>query len=84
MATFHFEGKEKGQVRDFGLRVFLQPQGWWWFFSEEASRKGECAWLQGSTRAAGREDADYNNKQMPGVHYRTAVRADRTKGRDLQ
>lgn len=59
---------------------FLQPQGWRWFSSREASRKGECAWLRSSTRAAGREDADYNNKQMLGIDYHTAVRAGSTKG----
>lgn len=82
-ASFPFEGKEEGRARDFGLG-FLQPQGWWWFSSGEASRKGECAWLRSSTRAAGREDADYNNKQMPGIDYHTAVRAGGTKGGDPQ
>lgn len=53
-------------------------------FQREASRKGECAWLRSSTRAAGREDADYNNKQMPGIDYHTAVRAGGTKGGDPQ
>jgi len=70
-------------VRVFCLG-FLQPEGWRWFSSGKASRKGECAWLQSSTRAAGREDADYNNKQMPAVDYHTAVRADRTRGGDCQ
>ena len=46
--------------------------------------RGKYAWRQSSTRAAGREDADYNNKQMPGVDYHTAVRTDRTKGGDPQ
>lgn len=53
-------------------------------FQREASRKGECAWLRSNTRAAGREDADYNNKQMPGIDYHTAVRAGSTKGGDPQ
>lgn len=82
-ATFLFEGKAKGRARGFGLG-FLQPQGWWWFSSREASRKGECAWLWSNTRAAGREDADYNNKQMLGIDYHTAVRANGTKGGDPQ
>lgn len=82
-AAFPLQGKEKGRVRGFGLGL-LQPQGWWWFSSGEASRKGECAWLWSSTRAAGREDADYNNKQMPGIDYHTAVRAGGTRGGDPQ
>lgn len=80
---FSSRGRKRGE---WGVLVWgvCSLRGWWWFSSGEASRKGECAWLRSSTRAAGREDADYNNKQMLGIDYHTAVRAGGTKGGDPQ
>lgn len=76
-------GEKRGRVRASGLG-FLQPLGVVVVFQREASRKGECAWRQSSTRAAGREDAGYNNKQMLRIDYDTAVRTGKTKGGDPQ